>query len=464
LALDFVFNHTADNHEWAIKAKTGDKQFMDYYLMFPDRTLPDAYEQHLREIFPEERQGSFTYIPEIERWVWTTFNSFQWDLNYANQAVFNSMAGEMLFLANIGIRFLRLDAVAFIWKQMGTMCENLPQAHWIIQAYNAILRIVAPSVLFKSEAIVHPDEVIKYIDVNECQLSYNPLLMATLWESLATRKVELLAYSMSTRFGLPDGTAWVNYVRVHDDIGWTFSDEDAGHLGINGFDHRRFLNEFYTGKFPGSFARGLPFQYNPKTQDLRISGTCASLAGLEKAIEVETEDEVELAIRRIILLYSVIMSIGGIPIIYLGDEVGTMNDYLYINDEKKADDTRWVHRIKTDWTKMEEREDPNTIAGRVFSRLRQLIEIRKNTAVLSGEEMEIIELESPHVLGYRRRYKGGCLSILVNFSEAPQTILRSQLNEREIESSYLDLVTGEKHSGDSFNLAPYQFLWLQPEK
>ena len=308
LTVDFVFNHTSNEHAWARAAQAGDEEYADYYYIFPDRTMPDAYERTVREIFPEARPGSFTYRPDMGKWVWTTFYSFQWDLNYGNPAVFRAMLEEMLSLANAGVEVLRLDAVAFIWKQMGTNCENLPEAHMIIQAYNALARIAAPALLFKSEAIVHPDEVARYISPQECQLSYNPLLMALLWESLATREVRLLQHSMSERFRITPGCAWVNYVRVHDDIGWTFDDAAANRLGMNGYDHRRFLNAFYTGRFPGSFSRGLPFMENPRTGDARISGTCASLAGLEKALRGQDNGEIELAVRRILLIHSVILS------------------------------------------------------------------------------------------------------------------------------------------------------------
>jgi amylosucrase len=349
LVVDFVFNHTSHEHEWALKARAGSPDFQDFYRMYPDREIPDAYERTLREIFPDEHPGAFTYFPDIDRWVWTTFHSYQWDLNYANPEVFNRMAGELLFLANAGIEVIRLDAVAFIWKQLGTACENLPEAHMLIQAFNAVTRIAAPAMVFKSEAIVHPDEVVRYIHPDECQLSYNPLLMALLWNTLATRDVSLLQDAMLNRFKIDPHCAWVNYVRCHDDIGWTFSDEDALRLGINGFDHRRFLNQFYTGRFKGSFARGLPFQENPATGDARISGTCASLAGLEKALSVETGMEVDLSLRRILLIHAVILSIGGIPLIYLGDEIAMLNDYSYRADPDKVNDSRWVHRPKTDW-------------------------------------------------------------------------------------------------------------------
>ena len=349
LVLDFVFNHTADDHQWAQLAQSGNREYQEFYYIFPDRTLPDQYERTLREIFPTVRRGNFTWHDGMQQWVWTTFNSFQWDLNYSNPAVFQAMLQEMFFIANTGVDVLRLDAVAFIWKKMGTSCENLPEAHLLIQAYNCLARIAAPGLLFKSEAIVHPDEVVKYISPEECQISYNPTLMALLWESLATRKVSLLTQTLAHYYQLPSDTAWVNYLRCHDDIGWTFDDRDAASIGINAYDHRRFLNDFYTGQFPGSFARGVPFQENITTGDMRISGTMASLAGLEQAIEEKDDHKKEMAIRRIMLLYGITLSIGGIPLIYLGEEWGMLNDYDFVKDPAKSGDTRWIHRPKMKW-------------------------------------------------------------------------------------------------------------------
>jgi amylosucrase len=435
LVVDLVFNHTSDEHLWAERLKAGDEEHLDFYRVFPNRELPDAYERNLREIFPDEHTGAFTFFPHLFKdgaWVWTTFHSYQWDLNYANPAVFNRMAEEMLFLANQGVEVIRLDAVAFIWKEMGTNCENLPNAHKLIQAFNAVARIAAPAMLFKSEAIVHPDEVAKYIDPTECQLSYNPLLMALLWNSVATRKVRLLSQALATRFKLHPKTAWVNYVRVHDDIGWTFSDEDAASLGVSGYDHRRFLNAFYRGRFEGSFARGLPFQENPKTGDCRISGTCASLAGLEKALNEEGPNEVELAIRRILLIHGVILTAGGIPLIYLGDEIGTLNDYSYRDDPAHERDSRWVHRPRADWEKYVKRNDPNCIEGRVYLGLQNLIALRKKNEAFSAGELEIIPTKNDHVLGFRRKHAGDYAVIFANFSEHPQTITSHILDQYSV--------------------------------
>lgn len=426
LVLDLVFNHTSDEHMWAQRAKAGDEDYLDYYRIFPDRNLPDQYEQNLREIFPDEHPGAFTFFPSLFNgnggWVWTTFHSYQWDLNYSNPIVFNHMAEEMLFLANQGVEVIRLDAVAFIWKQLGTSCENLPMAHTLIQAFNAVARIAAPALFFKSEAIVHPDDVVKYVAPEECQLSYNPLVMALLWNSLATRKVDLLSQALAKRFKLHPGTAWVNYVRVHDDIGWTFSDEDAALLGVNGYDHRRFLNEFYRGRFEGSFARGLPFQENPATGDCRISGTCASLAGLEKALHEEGEREVELAIRRILLIHGIILTIGGIPLIYLGDEIGMLNDYTYRDDPAHEYDSRWVHRPRADWEKYAKRNNQQSVEGRIYHGLRALIDLRKSHEVFTNGDLEVISTENEHVLGFMRMHADKRAVIFANFSEAAQSV------------------------------------------
>lgn len=465
LTLDFVFNHTSDEHEWARRALAGDPDYQDYYLMFPDRTLPDRYDQTVREIFPSVRPGSFTYRPEIDRWVWTTFNSFQWDLNYANPAVFEAMAGEMLFLANQGVATLRLDAVVFIWKRLGASCENLPEAHRIIRAFNALARIAAPALLFKSEAIVHPDDVKSFISPEECQLSYNPLLMALGWEALATREVRLLRDSLRDRFAIDPRCAWVNYVRSHDDIGWTFDDGDAARLGLNPFGHRQFLNAFYVGRFPGSFARGVPFQENPRTGDARVSGAAASLAGLEKALREEGPAEVELAIRRVLLLYGVALSIGGIPLLYLGDELGALNDYAYRDDPAKAGDSRWVHRPPFDWSRAERRHDRATVEGRLWSGLRHLITLRQQTPAFAGVATDVIDAGNDHVFGYVRRGAGagGRVLVLANFTEREQPVAANHLRLHGLAYAFTDLVTGDTVGLErDLALAPYQFVWLAP--
>lgn len=448
--LDFVFNHTSDEHEWAQKAAAGDAEHSGYYWIFPDRTEPDQYEQTVREIFPDEHPGAFTQLPD-GRWIWTTFHRYQWDLNYSNPAVFTAMAREMLFIANLGVDFLRMDAVAFVWKRKGTPCENLPEAHHLLRAYNALCRIAAPSLLFKSEAIVHPDDVAAYISTEECQVSYNPLQMALLWNSLATREVNLLQHALEHRHALPAHTAWVNYVRSHDDIGWTFADEDAAHFGIDGFAHRQFLNRFFVNRFEGSFARGEPFQDNPVTGDCRISGTAASLCGVEQG-DVH-------AIARLLLLYGVVLASGGIPLIYLGDEVATLNDHGWQRDPHKAADSRWLHRPPRDDARYTQRHDPSTPAGRMFTGLTHLIGLRRHLPALAGGALTPFWTQNPAVLGFRRGGDAASVLVLANFSEHPQAVDRRVLAALPV--AVVDVVGGggfDLRTG--LTLQPYQQLWL----
>jgi len=461
LVLDFVFNHTSDEHIWARRAKSGDPDYQAFYHMFPDRRLPEEYQRHLRDIFPTSRRGSFTWCEEARKWVWTTFNSFQWDLNYGNPEVFRAMAEEMLFLANQGVEILRLDAVAFIWKRLGTDCENQPEAHEIIRAFNALARIAAPALLFKSEAIVHPDEVLKYIHSEECQLSYNPLLMALVWEALATGEVKFISSAMRRRGRIPEDCSWVNYLRCHDDIGWTFDDDEARSIGIDPIGHRKYLNSFYTGNYPDSFARGLPFQFNPDNGDLRISGTLASLAGLEKALKDEDSQQIELAVRRINLLRSIMLSIGGIPLIYLGDELGMLNDYTFLSNPAKANDNRWVHRCKRRWETREDLIDQDTLEWRFFNEMLRLIELRKAAPAFKNGGMEVIETGNAHLFGYLRRNDTQRILVVNNFSHHPQSAAAGYGAAFGNAGDCMDLVTGQRIAiDDKLELDSYRFLWL----
>jgi amylosucrase len=465
LVLDFVFNHTSNEHEWARRARSGDPFYREFYHTFADRTQPDRYEEHLREIFPTVRRGSFTWDEAMGRWVWTTFNSFQWDLNYANPAVFCAMAEEMLYLANAGVQVLRLDAVAFIWKEMGTSCENRPQAHQIIRAFNAVARIAAPSLLFKSEAIVHPDEVLGYIDRQECQLSYNPMLMALVWEAVATREVRLLEQAVKQRARLPAGCSWVNYLRCHDDIGWTFDDEDARWVGIDPAAHRRFLNAFYTGSHPGSFSRGVPFQYNPDTGDLRVSGTLASLAGLEQALEAGDPVLIQMAVRRIMMMRSIMLSIGGLPLIYLGDEWGMLNDYTYLSDPTKVGDSRWVHRSRKKWHIQRDFADPAALEWRFFNGLKQMVELRKKLPALENGGMAHFWTGNPHLFAYTRQTRGQRLLCVANFSEHRQVMSADRLTGYPAGVSFFDHVAGQRYPGAAdLVLEPYQYRWMEVEE
>lgn len=461
LAVDFVFNHTSDEHDWARRALAGDTDYQAYYRMFPDRVIPDQYEKTIIPVFPDEHPGCFTYRSKIRKWIWTTFHNYQWDLNYENPAVFNAMAGEMLFLANQGVEILRLDAVAFLWKRLGTDCQNQPEAHLLIQAFNALVQIAAPAMVFKSEAIVHPDEVSKYISEGECQLSYNPQLMALLWNTLATQDIGLLRHALDKRFELPSGCAWVNYVRCHDDIGWVFSNDDAQEMNLNPADHRRFLTDFFVGRFPGSFSRGQTFQENIETGSTRVSGTTSSLAGLESALAQDDEAAINSALQRILLLYGVCFTIGGIPLIYLGDELGILNDYNYEQDSDKVGDSRWIHRPAFDWQRAEKRFERDSLVSTIYSGMLKLSQIRQQNFAFTRAETEIIDSGNSHVLGYFRHHDVQSVLVLANFSSQGEVISAKRLRLLGLRKTVTDIVAGKTIiATQQLTLEPYQLMVL----
>ncbi len=478
LCVDLVVNHTAKEHEWAQRAMAGEEKYLDYYYTFPDRTLPDAYEKSLPEIFPDEAPGSFTWYPDMAgsgRWVWTTFMDYQWDLNYTNLSVFREMMDIMLFLANQGVDVLRLDAAPFIWKRMETNCQNQPEVFKLIQIFRGLMRIVAPAVIFKAEAIVPPDHLQKYIGVKtttgkQCELAYNNQLMVLLWSALATHKATLQSHAAHKRQPpLLIDSSVVNYVRNHDDIGWAMADEDLSEIGENPFLHRQFLNQFYTGNFPGSFAKGDLFGFNPVTKDARISGTTASLAGLEVALENQDESAIDLAIRRILLLYSVIIFSAGIPLIYMGDEVGLLNDYAYKNDPIKAKDSRWLHRPSMDWRKADKRHDPTTIAGRIYQGLLHLIKVRKSTSLLHSFSLKHpMWTDNERILASCRDRPENSIMLLANFDDNWQSVKAEIMDygglyegmSGNVRNLLADEETSLNISEGRLYLEPYESMWL----
>jgi amylosucrase len=460
LILDFILNHTSGEHEWAIRARAGEKEYQDYYFMFDTHEEADGYDAHLREIFPSVRKGSFTYVEECRKWVWTTFNSFQWDLNYSNPDVFKAMCEQMLFLSNHGADVLRFDALAFTWKEKGTNCENLPKAHILIKALRSVAKVAAPGLTFLSEAIVHPDEVIEYISKEECELSYNPLLMATSWEALATRNTGLLKKTFSPRFAIPEDCRWVNYIRCHDDIGWTFCDKDASLLGINGYDHRRFLNNFYTGRFDGSFASGVPFQENPENGDARISGTLASLAGLEKGLLEKNTHDTDMAVKRIQMMMGFILSLPGLPLLYSGDEIAVLNDYSYMKDEQLSGDSRWVHRNRFPWDLLKNRtvEDP---ASRVYDFVKKMIRLRSEIEEIQGR-MELLNVESSNLIAFKLKKDSGAIVVLINFTERETIVSFNTLRVYGGSHKYKNLLNSALYSTD-IEMKSYEVMWLRGE-
>jgi amylosucrase len=466
VCIDLVLNHCAAEHEWAVRARAGDPEYEAFFRIFPDRRMPNRYERTLPEVFPTFAPGNFTRI-EGGRWVWTTFNAFQWDLDWSNPRVFREMLDVLLTLANRGVEIFRLDAVAFMWKRLGTNCQNQPEVHDLLQALRACARIAAPAVIYKAEAIVGPDDLAEYLGRGRhhgrvSDMAYNNSLMVQFWSALATHETRLMTNVLGAFPTKPSSTAWATYVRCHDDIGWAITEADAETVGWDGPAHRAFLSDFYAGVYPGSFARGVVFQHNPATGDRRISGSTASLAGLEAAIEEADARAVDLAIRRILLGHALIFGWDGIPLVYMGDEIGLLNDYGYVDDPDHAADSRWVHRPRMDWSAAERRHEPRSIEGRIFAGLRALVVARRSLPQLDASApAEVLDLGHPHLFGFVRRHPLGDLVAVHDVTGARQRLDSSVLRAAGLVRPY-DRI-GRRAvltDGDHLRLGPYQALWL----
>jgi len=474
LVLDVVVNHTSNEHEWAQRARVGETKYQDYYYSFESRHVPDMFEQSMPEIFPETSPGNFTWDEGMGRWVMTVFNDYQWDLNYTNPAVFIEMMDILLFWANQGADILRLDAVAFLWKKMGSTCQNEREAHLILQLMKDCCQVTAPGVLFIAEAIVAPVEVIKYfgedaVIAKECEIAYNATFMALLWDAVATKNACLLNQGIKSLPVKLERATWLNYVRCHDDIGLGFDDRDIQLAGYQPQQHRKFLIDYYTGAFDDSHARGLPFGRNEKTGDARISGSLASLAGLQYAMESGDAQAQQEAVNTILLLHSMILSFGGIPLLYYGDEIGTINDRSYLEDSHKANDSRWVHRPTINWDRAELRNQPGSVEYEIFSALKKMISVRKEIDVFADfNNRELIDSGNPHLFVFRRyslTNERNNILVVANFDGKPQ---RMELDEvmpgsHWDQSGLIDLYSGRSPEcfKNSLVVPPLKFYWLR---
>ena len=464
LTLDLVLNHVAAEHAWARRAVAGEQRYRDYFHVFPDRTIPGLFEQALPEVFPDFAPGSFSWDEGLGGWVWTTFNTWQWDLNWHNPDVFCEFADLVCFLANAGVECLRLDAIAFLWKRMGTDCQNQPEVHALTQALRAVARIAAPAVLFKAEAIVGPAQLAPYLGTGPhtgkvSDLAYHNSLMVQVWSSLAARDARLVTAALRRFPPKPSATSWATYVRCHDDIGWAIDDGDAAMVGWDGWAHRAFLSDFYSGRFPGSDARGLVFQENAATGDPRISGTTASLAGLEVALESGDPAHVDLAVRRHLLAHLVVLGFGGLPVLWMGDELALRNDGGWADDPDHAEDNRWVHRPRMPWEVAERRHVQGTLEHRVWHGLRSAVRVRGRQAALhAAVESELLDPVNPAVLAFARRAPTQTLVALHNMSEHPQGWPRWAV---PLDGPLVDALTGTPRD-DDIALGPYAVVWLVP--
>lgn len=458
VCLDFVMNHTSEDHEWAQRAKKGEKEYQDRYFFFDNWDIPNEFEKTVPQVFPQTAPGNFTWCDEAQKVVMTTFYPYQWDLNYANPTVFNDMTANMLNLCNHGVDIIRLDAVPYIWKTLGTSCRNLPQVHTLVRLMRMATEVVCPGTLLLGEVVMEPSKVVPYfgtLEKPECHMLYNVTTMASTWHTVATHDVRLLRHQLESVFALPKEYTFLNYLRCHDDIGWGLDYDFLKQFGIEEVAHKKYLNDYLTGKWYGSDSRGELYNDDPRLGDARLTGTTASLCGIEAAEYEKNDEKLDRYIRLDIMLHAFLLTQSGIPVLYSGDEIGQLNDYSYHNDPLKWDDSRYLHRGNLNWDEVALRNDPKTRQGRIFQGLRRLEKLRTQYEVFdSTADTWIVETYNDHILGIGRYYNGEKLIALFNFSEFDET---AWVNEVE---DYTDLLTGEPRPAKAVGIRAYDFAWL----
>ena len=458
VCLDFVMNHTSEDHEWAVRARKGEKEYQDRYFFYDDWTIPNEFEKTVPQVFPTTAPGNFTWCEEAKKVVMTSFYPYQWDLNYANPTVFNDMTANMLYLCNNGVDIIRLDAVPYIWKELGTNCRNLPQVHTLVRMMRMAAEVVCPSALLLGEVVMEPSKVVPYfgsVEKPECHLLYNVTTMASTWHTVATRDVRLLRHQLDSVFSLPNEYTFLNYLRCHDDIGWGLDYEFLKQFGIEEAAHKKYLNDYLTGHWWGSDSRGQLYNNDERLKDARLCGTTASLCGIEAAEYERNGWKENHAITLDLMLHAFLLIQSGIPVLYSGDEIGQLNDYSYEKDPLKQEDSRYLHRGRLDWNQVALRGDRNERQGRIFQGIQDMEAIRRAYSVFdSAADCWTLETWNNHVLGIGRYYKGEKVIALFNFSEQEQT---AWIDEPE---NYHDLFTGEARSARGVVLPGHDFVWL----
>ena len=460
VCMDFVMNHTSEDHEWAKKARQGDGEYMSRYFFYDNAYLPSLYEKTVPQVFPTTAPGNFTWLPDAGHFVMTSFYPYQWDLNYRNPRVFNEMMYNFLYLANKGIDIVRIDAVPYIWKELNTQCRNLPQVHTIVRMMRMISEIVCPGVLLLGEVVMEPEKVVPYfgtVEKPECHMLYNVTTMATTWHTVATRDVKLLKKQLDIVNSLPKDYVFLNYLRCHDDIGWGL---DFGTLKAEGMEersHKKYLNDYFQGYAGDSSSRGELYNADPVTGDARFCGTTASMCGMEKAGAEQDGAAMERAVRLDVMLHAYMFMQSGIPVLYSGDEIGQINDYSYKDNPLKAADSRYIHRGAMNWALAENIADPDSVEGKLFGNLNRLEQIRKREKVfVSGADTWTVETWDRSVLCIGRYYEGEKIYGLFNFSEFDRT---AWINETD--GDYVDLISGREMKACGVDIPAYGFYYLK---
>ena len=461
--LDFVMNHTSEDHEWARAARNGDPVARSRYFFYDDWFVPNIYEETVPEVFPTTAPGNFTWINDCNQVVMTTFYPYQWDLNYANPMVFNDMVGNMLYMANRGIDVIRLDAVPYIWKQIGTNCRNLPQVHTLVRMMRIISEIVCPGVLLLGEVVMAPEKVVPYfgtLEKPECHILYNVTTMASTWHTVATKDVSLLRRQLDILGSLPKEYIFQNYLRCHDDIGWGLDYDFLKNFSIDEVSHKKFLNDFFTGKYPDTFGRGELYNDDPRLGDARLCGTTASLCGIEKYGFEGNVVGVDRSVRYDITLHAFMLSQSGIPVIYSGDEIGQVNDYSYKDDPDKAVDSRYLHRGEFNWSLAPNRNIADTVQGKLFHALDHLEHIRSSHSVFdTTADLRTIDTWDSSILAIVRENAEEKFIGIYNFSDQDKV---AWINEDD--GIYTDLISGHEMEAKGVMIPAFGCFWLCRKK
>ena len=462
LCMDFVMNHTSEDHEWARKARQGDGEYMSRYFFFDNPAIPREYDRTVPQVFPTTAPGNFTYLQEMGSYVMTSFYPYQWDLNYRNPRVFNEMMYNFLYLTNQGMDIIRIDAVPYIWKELGTQCRNLPQVHTIVRMMRMICEIVCPGVLLLGEVVMEPEKVVPYfgtVEKPECHMLYNVTTMATTWNSVATRDVRLLKRQMDIVCGLPKDYLFLNYLRCHDDIGWGLDYDILEGWGMKEVPHKQYLNRYFTGRQEGSESRGELYNDDPVTMDARFCGTTASMCGVESALYEQDERKLANAIRLDLMLHAYVLTQSGIPMLYSGDEIGQVNDYTYKEDPLKREDSRYIHRGRFQWDLAAKNQEKGTLQEQIFTGLAKLEEIRRTRKVFeSSADTYTYDVKDDAVLGILRENEEERFLALFNFADEERT---AWLQE---EGEFTNLLTGETMTLSDPVIDGHDFLWLSRKK
>lgn len=460
LCLDFVMNHTASTHEWARKAEEGDEHYQDYYMCFSDRTIPDEYEKTTPQVFPATAPGNFIWSEKMGKWVLSSFYPYQWDLNYRNPEVLIEMMRASLHLANLGVEVFRLDAVPYIWKQLGTTSRNLPQVHSIVRIMRLVLEIAAPCVILKGEVVMAPKELKAYFgtkEAPECHLLYNVSLMVNFWSALASQDVRLLNHMAEDILSMEEHCSFVNYIRCHDDIGWGLDEDMERKLGIDPLKHKIFLYRFFEGSFRGSYSRGQLYNYDEESLDARSCGTTASLCGIENALNYSDDVLLEKAIRRDLLMHAALYSFRGFPMLSSGDEIAQLNDYSYMNDHARALDSRNLHRSRFRWDRLEAAENGTGYEGAVHNGIMRLDEVRKSERCFDADaKVSTWYSHSDSVFAIRRSIDNEDMLCVMNFADRNEDVHFDYFL-----GEYTDLFSGRTVTpGLGFTLKPYEYMYL----